>query len=822
MADDVQVSFGGTIDDLRSTIEEAKAEIQGLTAPISGVMQAFGGLGEALGAAFAVDKVLDFVKSMGELGEQTERTAAILGISTQQVGELQYAFDATGTPVANLDQMMGRFEIGLSRPASSVNAVAAGLKALGLSAQELIGVPLPQQLDRIADATSHFADGVNKAAALQALGRGFVELIPLLDQGSGRLDHLRETADATNSVLDLAATQSLAHMNEGLVELGAAIKGDAIAAFAQLVPEVNFAVSSLTGLAQAFSNSVKSGSDMALILYPLKGAIDGVESAFVLVTGGVRTFAALGVSAAQLLAAGFVNFGQVVADVFKALVAAISGFFTALVAAGGEAVRAVEQQFIDLGTVIGDTLKLNFAGAKDALGNFGADAAASGAKIKGAFSGVFDMSAATDDLARGQLATAMIAQETADKIVAIGGKEASALRQIWDPDSMDPRGGRAGHAQTSDIAQKQQVPNLDLATQAKSKSAQDQLAVVLEEGQEEVSLTEKATNQKIALYDAEYKRKAITEDQKVQLTLDALQDELQDEQAVLNQELALDNLRPQQRQKILDQLATLEQNYASQVQKIQQDSAAYTAQQWQNAFTSINNAFTAQVQGLLTGTLTWSNALKSALTDLTADLIKFFVDWGLKWTENELMQIAGINTVTAAQVAGSAQQSAAQASAGAAGALAGLGNILHSIQASAAQTFAGVTGFMAPILGPAAPAAGAAAEATVLAVAGGLYDAGAWEIPHDMLAGVHQGEMIVPSRGGIASEFRDFLSGGASPPGGGGASVHIHPTANFNVSAVDSASTAQWMRNNSADIAKAMNEAARHGALLGLRRLAGA
>ena len=112
----------------------------------------------------------------------------------------------------------------------------------------------------------------------------------------------------------------------------------------------------------------------------------------------------------------------------------------------------------------------------------------------------------------------------------------------------------------------------------------------------------------------------------------------------------------------------------------------------------------------------------------------------------------------------------------------------------------------------------------MLAVAGGLYDTGAWEIPRDMLAGVHAGEMIVPQRGGIADEFREFHERGRpfrrGP--GGGAPVHIHPTANFHVSAVDSAATAQWLRNNSPAMMKAMDEAARQGAMLGLRRLAGA
>ena len=400
----------------------------------------------------------------------------------------------------------------------------------------------------------------------------------------------------------------------------------------------------------------------------------------------------------------------------------------------------------------------------------------------------------------------------------------ASLSQALSPHKAQEFG--AAMQASASVAAAAQVAAKTLTGQGANRAAADMRAAAMEEAQEEVRLTEVAANQKISLYNDEYRRKAITEDQKVQLTLNALQDELQDETDTLNQELALDDLRPQQRQRILDQLATLEQNYAMQVQKIQQDSAAYTAQQWQSAFNSINGACDSQVKGLLAGTTTWSTALRDALTTLTSDLITFFLNWGLKWTENELLQLTGINTVTAAQVAGSAQQAAAQASAGATGALANIGNILHSIEASAAQTFAGVTGFMAPILGPAAPAAGAAAEATVLAVAGGLYDAGAWEIPHDMLAGVHAGEMVIPQRGGVADEFRNFMSGGgfsgAAGSSGAGAPVHIHPTANFNVSAVDSASTAQWFRNNSAGIAKAMNEAARQGALLGLRRLASA
>jgi len=153
-------------------------------------------------------------------------------------------------------------------------------------------------------------------------------------------------------------------------------------------------------------------------------------------------------------------------------------------------------------------------------------------------------------------------------------------------------------------------------------------------------------------------------------------------------------------------------------------------------------------------------------------------------------------------------------------------SIIRSILASAAETFAGVFGFLSPILGPFAAVPAATAQGAVAAVAGGIYDTGAWSIPQDMIAGVHAGEMIIPQRGGIADEFRSFMAGGGFDGASAGAaaqgSVAIHPTTNFHVSAIDSGSVAQWMKANSPAMMKAMDEAVRQGAHLGLRRLAGA
>jgi hypothetical protein len=106
-----------------------------------------------------------------------------------------------------------------------------------------------------------------------------------------------------------------------------------------------------------------------------------------------------------------------------------------------------------------------------------------------------------------------------------------------------------------------------------------------------------------------------------------------------------------------------------------------------------------------------------------------------------------------------------------------IANALKAIGAGAGETAAGVSGFLSPILGPAAPAAGLAAGAEVKAGALALaaFDVGAWNIPTNQLAMVHKGELIMPAP--EATAFRANLSAqaaGGGGPGGRGGDTHNH------------------------------------------------
>jgi hypothetical protein len=170
---------------------------------------------------------------------------------------------------------------------------------------------------------------------------------------------------------------------------------------------------------------------------------------------------------------------------------------------------------------------------------------------------------------------------------------------------------------------------------------------------------------------------------------------------------------------------------------------------------------------------------------------------------------------TAAVTAGVAARTGAESAGSAASSAATISGVLHSIMASAGETFAGIFGFLSPVMGPAAAGPAAAGEATVLSVATGMasFASGAWSLPSDMIAQVHQGEMIVPA--GPAATFRSMIEGNSGVAG----TVHVHHATNFNVAAMDSQGVKQFLKNNSKQIMRTINESVRTGSHIGLSKL---
>ena len=204
--------------------------------------------------------------------------------------------------------------------------------------------------------------------------------------------------------------------------------------------------------------------------------------------------------------------------------------------------------------------------------------------------------------------------------------------------------------------------------------------------------------------------------------------------------------------------------------------------------------------------------VKTILGDLIIKFIETAEKITLQWVAGELAQ-------TSATTAGAAARASATEAGAATGLVANFAAMVKSIAGSAAETFAGIFGFLAPVMGPAAGGPAAAGEATVAGVASAVpsFAIGSWSVPADTLAMVHAGETIIPA--GPAAAFRNAMSGSGPnvSSSGGSGDTHVH----FAVSAIDQSSVRGFFRNNSKDILRAINHGVSTGSHLGLSKIGG-
>ena len=268
-------------------------------------------------------------------------------------------------------------------------------------------------------------------------------------------------------------------------------------------------------------------------------------------------------------------------------------------------------------------------------------------------------------------------------------------------------------------------------------------------------------------------------------------------------------------QRRIDELAS---QSALRRQEIERNVTQQIDADYKRSFDQIASSVSSSIMGMITS----HQSLKQSAIKILDQILSMFIQSQVKmvanWLAAQLAQTMATTTSqtaqTAAVTAGVAARTGAESAGSAASSAATISSVLHSIMASAGETFAGIFGFLSPVLGPAAAGPAAAGEASVLAVAGGLA-MGAWSLPSDMIVQAHRGEMVIPA--GVTPWAQGLISGAANTPGV--STVHVHHATNFNVAAMDSQGVKQFLKNNSKQIMRTIDESVRTGSHIGLAKL---
>lgn len=190
---------------------------------------------------------------------------------------------------------------------------------------------------------------------------------------------------------------------------------------------------------------------------------------------------------------------------------------------------------------------------------------------------------------------------------------------------------------------------------------------------------------------------------------------------------------------------------------------------WQSRISGVSSAFTGSIKGMITGQETLGQAGLAVMDSLLSATIDYFTQKAELWLFDAILGKATEAAMGASIIGGHAAEAGA-----------------------AAYASTAAIPFIGPELAPAAAAtayAGAMSFSALLPLAVGAY-----EIPKDMPAMLHQGEAVVPKT--FAEGLRQ--NGGFGNGGGGNVSVAVH------ISAMDGHSVARMLKNNSGAISDAV------------------
>lgn len=649
-------------------------------------------------------------------------------------------------------------------------AVAASL--LGVSTEQISG------LDIAAKASGSGLDGM--VHSMERLGAS-------LASAEGGSLKARAGLEALGiSVKDFQALSPQAQLGE-LADKFSVLKDgidkDAIAmaimgrAGAQMIPIFN---QGKEGLQDFFDIAERAGTAMS------KEVTEGFEATHRSLLELGASFEGVGISVASIFKPAFDGIVKILIDVVQGFNNSIreGGTMKVMLEALAAAAKLVATA---LATAIGtiETLWTVGKAVVEALANDFRDL---GSIIYGAMT--FDMSGIKSAWSDLMNSNHQVAVDAANNMTSVEKNLMSELRTIWS----------SGADERVEIEQTKQA-RLKIANK-------DEVSAALSAAQEEIKIADEKYSQAAERINAEAKLGEISERQKTQALLAALEERHNAEMVALAEESEVGNLSAAQYQKILNDQEQMDQKYASDRQKIMDQAAEQEVKAWKSAADQIAGAFNSQLRGLLAGTTTFGQAMKNIGTDLVTKLIQDADKWAIEWIANQLrvavmgnaLKATDLSTTatteaakTAAVTTGVGARTAAETTGATTGVLAQIGNAFAVITADAAKTFAGIFAFLAPTMGPAAVGPATAGAASVETSAAGLGVPGL-AVGTDMvlsggLAYLHSGEQVVP-----ATTSGPFT--GSNGNGGMGVT--------FQVSAMDAASVQRFFKQNGLQIARVL------------------
>lgn len=245
-------------DQTRTAIASAQRGLESLSASAGKLRNAFsflgsaGGLAGLLGGAGLVATVNDAVNNLDRLDEAAER----VGVSVEELSALNFAGKMSGLEFEDMTAALTKLSVKMQEAASGSKEASALFSDLGVKVTDSSGKlkTADQVFTEIAERFAKLEDGAGKTAlAVDVFGKSGVKLVPLLNQGAGGLQRMREEAQSLGAIIDGKLAKQGAEFNDNLDRLKTLSAAAGISVASNLIPQLNKAAESFL-IAQKYSD----------------------------------------------------------------------------------------------------------------------------------------------------------------------------------------------------------------------------------------------------------------------------------------------------------------------------------------------------------------------------------------------------------------------------------------------------------------------------------------------------------------------------------------------------------------------------------------
>lgn len=253
--------------DLNARIAKFETDMKRAT----GTLDRFGKSAGVLKAGFAglfagvgIAGIATFAKNGIDAADALNDLSSRVGVSVKDLASLKLAAQLADTSLEGVGKGIARLSRRIGDAENGNKKLAETLKTLGITARD------PKEaFFQLADATQRITDPAQRAALLnQLLGKSYMELIPLLEQGGDRLRELaKESESFADSMVRLAP--DAAKFNDNLDKLKQNAAGAAGSILSDLLPSLKVLLGVGIGVAEGFQQVGTSiGAAFAAIANP--------------------------------------------------------------------------------------------------------------------------------------------------------------------------------------------------------------------------------------------------------------------------------------------------------------------------------------------------------------------------------------------------------------------------------------------------------------------------------------------------------------------------------------------------------------------------